>query len=285
LRAPGRGPVPWPPVSPSTSAEGKAQRRWAAALASWDIPEEILAAAPESPWGFPPTLFAASHESLPAPSNPSDDVALEALSPGGKVIDVGVGVGRSSLPLGARAGLIVGVDASSAMLERFSSAAGAAGVAAETVGGTWPEAAPRAGVGDVVVCHHVVYNVADLAPFVDALGRAARRRVVIEMTATHPQTSLNHLWRYFHGLDRPEGPTFRDLMAALSELGRSPEVRCWSRPAHGGSVHRADVVAFARRRLCLPPERDPEIDARLGDDYVVRPRDVATIWWPGEAVG
>lgn len=268
----------------SSPNAGSAEQRWAAALASWDIPEHILAAAPQSPWGFPPRLFqAAPDESAPVPT-PSDAVALEALPPGGTVIDVGVGAGRSSLALGHRAGLIIGVDPSEAMLERFSAACDAAGIRVETVQGTWPEAAGRAGAADVVVCHHVVYNVPELAPFIAALGRSARRRVVVEMTTTHPQTSLNHLWRELHGLERPEGPTYRDLLAVLHELGRSPELRCWSRPAHGSHhSHRADVVAFARRRLCLPPERDPEIDALLGDDYVVRPRDVATIWWPGEA--
>ena len=270
-------------VSRSSQAEENAQRRWAAALESWKIPAEILSAAPESPWGFPPRLFAAARESSPAHSSFSDDVALEVLPSGGTVIDVGVGAGRSSPALGTRAGLIIGVDSSAEMLKRFSAAAGAAGIPAQTVQGTWPDAAARAGEADVVVSHHVVYNVPELAPFIEALGRAAHQRVVIEMTVTHPQASLNALWRYFHDLDRPESPTFRDLVAVLDELGRSPQVRCWSRPAHGGSVHRADVVAFARRRLCLPAEYDPEVDALLGDDYVVRPREVATIWWPGEA--
>jgi SAM-dependent methyltransferase len=264
--------------------DANAQQRWTAALASWDIPEHILAAAPESPWGFPPRLFHAVPETPPPAPNISDAVALEVLPLGGTVIDVGVGAGRSSLALGRQAGLIIGVDPSGAMLERFTDATGTAGIRVETVQGTWPEAAPRAGVADVVVCHHVVYNVSDLAPFIAALGRAARRRVVVEMTATHPQTSLNHLWRELHGLERPEGPTYEDLLAALRELGRSPEFRCWSRPAHEAPhTDRAELVAFARRRLCLPPERDPEIDALLGDDYVVRPRDVATIWWPGES--
>jgi SAM-dependent methyltransferase len=253
-------------------------------LAGWDIPEHILAAAPESPWGFPPRLFQAAPGASPPAPSPSDTVALEALPPGGTVIDVGVGAGRSSLALGRRAGLIVGVDPSEAMLERFCVATEAAGVRIKPVQGTWPEASARAGVADVVVCHHVVYNVSELAPFIEALGRAAQRRVVVEMTATHPQTSLNHLWRELHGLERPEGPTYEDLLAALRELGRSPEFRCWSRPAHGAPhTDRAELVAFARRRLCLPPERDPEIDALLGDDYVVRPRDVATVWWPGES--
>jgi SAM-dependent methyltransferase len=272
-----------PPVTTSLPKDASAQQRWTAALASWEIPEHILAAAPESPWGFPPRLFHAVPVTSPAAPNISDAVALEVLPPGGTVIDVGVGAGRSSLALGRQAGLIIGVDPSETMLERFAEAAEAADTRVETVQGTWPEAAARAGVADVVVCHHVVYNVSDLAPFIAALGRAARRRVVVEMTATHPQTSLNHLWRELHGIQRPEGPTYSDLLAVLRELDRSPELRCWSRSAHEGDIDRTDVVAFARRRLCLPAERDPEIDALLGDDYVVRPRDVATIWWAGES--
>ncbi len=44
-----------------------AAERWAEALAGWAIPEPILAAAPESPWGFPSDLFARRADAAAAP--------------------------------------------------------------------------------------------------------------------------------------------------------------------------------------------------------------------------
>ena len=67
-----------------------AAERWQAELAGWAIPDEILAQAPESPWGFPPELFAAPPDPIDTPSR---DRALEALPPGGSVLDVGCGGG------------------------------------------------------------------------------------------------------------------------------------------------------------------------------------------------
>ena len=78
--------------------------RWSEALAGWAIPEEILAVAPESPWGFPTEVFVtAAREALVAPPTPTHRRALEALPLGGVVLDVGAGAGAASLPLTPRA--------------------------------------------------------------------------------------------------------------------------------------------------------------------------------------
>ena len=44
--------------------------RWSRQLAAWAIPETVLAAAPESPWGFPPGLFARSADRALTPCSP-----------------------------------------------------------------------------------------------------------------------------------------------------------------------------------------------------------------------
>ncbi|HEX2235228.1 MAG TPA: SAM-dependent methyltransferase, partial [Actinomycetota bacterium] len=125
------------------------------------------------------------------------------------------------------------------------------------------------------------YNVPDLAPFALALTSAACRRVVVELTATHPATTMNPLWLHFHGLERPDGPTWEDARAVLGEAGLRVEHELWQRPQHHRRAERAEVVAFLRRRLCLPAERDPEIDELIGDNAVWSPREVATMWWEG----
>ena len=270
-----------------------ALERWREQLDGWAIPEEILAAAPESPWGFPVGLFRSrARRAGSGPATPSNLEAARHLPPGGGVLDVGAGGGAASLPLAAKAGLLVAVDESPGMVAAFLAAAEAAGVPAEGVEGRWPEVAGRVGPADVVVCHHVLYNVADLAPFVTALTGHARRRVVAELTERHPLAGLRPLWRRFHGLDRPDGPDAGDAAAALAALGLEVTRQDWESPDRFGHDDFDELVAFTRRRLCLPASRDPEVAQALleqgtrqvGGVWVSgQPRRVVTLSWPGTA--
>lgn len=252
-----------------------AAQRWASALAAWAIPDDILARAPASPWGCPPELF--HPPAGDQPDTPSSARAREAIPPGGAVLDVGCGAGAASLPLSPPAALVVGVDESEPMLAAFRAAAAARGVPVRTVAGRWPDVAADVAPADVVVCHHVLYNVADLPAFVRALDDHARRRVVIEITARHPLTATAHLWRHFWGLERPDGPSADDAADVLRECGIEPRIERWERPPRRHAADRAALVAFTRRRLCLPPERDPEIDALLPTEPPPQP--VVTMWW------
>ena len=259
-----------------------AARRWADALAAWEIPEEIRRQAPQDPWRLTPDLFRA-----PDPTEaPADTAAfrrsLEALPHGGMVLDVGVGGGAASLPLAPPAARIVAVDESAEMLAAFAAAAGRHGIAHEEVQGRWPDVAPSAPVADLAVSHHVFYNVPDLGAFASALTGHARRRVVVEITGRHPVIRSNPLWRHFWGLDRPEGPTADDALAVLVESGIQPQVEREARPARR-HVHHADWVAFLTRRLCLPPERQPEVEEAVAAYPEPELGEVVTFWWDGTA--
>jgi SAM-dependent methyltransferase len=250
-----------------------AAERWREELAGWAIPEEILAAAPEPPWGFPVELFHAE----PVPSeSPSRTHALAALPPGGSVLDVGCGGGAASLALVPPAALVVGMDTSEAMLEDYDSAAARLDVEHRTVLGAWPQAAAETPRVDVVACHHVFYNVPDLIPFVEALTEHARRRVVVELTARHPLVDSAPLWRHFHGLGRPTGPSADLAVEALRDAGVPVREQRWSRPPR--DVPREAYVRLNRRRLCLPLSAEPEVDRVMGD-AVAAWRDVVTLWW------
>jgi SAM-dependent methyltransferase len=270
-----------------------ALERWREQLDGWAIPGEILAAAPESPWGFPVGLFRSrARRAGSRPATPSNLEAARHLPTGGSVLDVGAGGGAASLPLAAQAGRLVAVDESPDMVAAFLAAAAAAGVPAEGVEGRWPEVAGRVGPADVVVCHHVLYNVADLAPFAAALTGHARRRVVAELTERHPLAGLRPLWRRFHRLDRPDGPGAGDAAAALAALGLEVTRQDWESADRFGFDDFDELVAFTRRRLCLPASRDPEVAQALleqgtrqvGGVWVSgQPRRVATLSWPGTA--
>ena len=225
--------------------DGPAARRWAEQLAAWAIPEEILAAAPESPWHFPTTIFASPDPE--AADSPSRRRAREALPEGGTVLDVGVGGGAAGLGLVPPAGRLVGVDESAELLASFAARASERGIASEQVQGRWPDVAGSVGSADVVVCHHVFYNVPDLAAFATALTDHARRRVVVELTGVHPVVSTNPLWRHFHGLERPEGPSAADAAAVLAEAAGPAPGR---RAAQGWGGDRY-VVWSAGGRTCI----------------------------------
>jgi len=267
--------------------------RWREDLAAWAIPEHITAAVADSPWVLPREVFARRADRLRRdPGGPSFERAWEALDPPGSVLDVGSGAGAACLPLAPRITALTAVDADDEMLGLLAGRAGEAGLAARVVHGRWPGAAGQAGPADLVTCHHVVFNVPDLEPFLDALTGHARRRVVLETAAVHPLTSLNPLWLRFHGLKRPEGPTAADTIAILAAMGHQPRHTEWSRPAAADYRSMAELVEVTRRRLCLPPERAGEVEAALVElginsgqpgDLGSSGRDVVTIWWEGTA--
>ncbi len=266
---------------------------WRAAMLQWALPESILAAAPESPWGFPTELFRSRAElATPGALTFANRTARDALPPGGTVLDVGVGAGAASIPLHSHCTVIIGVDSSAALLEEFQDQARRAGAVAEPIAGSWPEVAAQVPVADVVVCNHVVYNVADLAPFVVALSAHARRRVVIELTNRHPTAWMADLWLRFHALARPTRPDSDDAASLIRGLGfdvRRHAAVVPHRP--GGFRRREDAVASVRRRLCLDAAQDEAVAEALGDRLARHgnhwsaagaPEPLVTLWWDVE---
>jgi SAM-dependent methyltransferase len=241
---------------------------WAERQKGRAIPPEILATAPSNPFHHDVDYFVAPPEPL---NTPSRRAALELLADGGTVLDVGCGGGAASFALVGQVSHVTGVDQQQDMLDSFAAAAEARGVPYRTALGRWPEVAPEAGTADVVVSHHVLHNVVDLPPFVQALTGAARRGVVVEMMTQHPIAWLDPLWERFHGLRRPQSATTDDAVGVLRELGIEPTVQRWERRSD-----RRDP-AWVARRLCLPEDRVPEVDEAL--DTLDRSRLAATLSW------
>lgn len=259
-----------------------AAEHWADQLAAWKIPDEILSQAREDPWKLTPNLFPPPDPAAEAPDTPSRRRALEALGDGGTVIDVGVGAGAASLHLVPPATLVTGVDKNPEMLDAFKARARELGVKFRVFPGHWQEIARAVDPADLVISHHVVYDVPDLRAFALALTSHARRRVVVELTDRHPVVSANPLWKHFWDLERPEGPTAEDAIAVFRETGIEPEVERDVRPWR----RRADPktwAAFTTRRLCLPPERQPEVEEALAQWPDRTEREIVTLWWPGQA--
>jgi SAM-dependent methyltransferase len=253
-----------------------AGEHWREQLAGWAIPEHIAAAVTESPWAMPVGYFARrAQRYVDRPVGASYARAVAALDPPGSVLDVGAGAGAASLPLAARTTGLVAVDTNADMLAALRAQAG---VAVRTVQGRWPDVAAGTPVADVVVCHHVFYNVPDLADFALALTAHARRRVVVELGERHPLVVLNPLWTVFHGLERPTGPTATDAVAVLREAGIDPREERWRRPP-APVAEDEDLVEMTRRRLCLPPERRDEVAEALRAQPAGGGDDLVTLWW------
>jgi hypothetical protein len=256
-----------------------AATHWKDALASWAIPDSILAQAHEDPWALPVTLF---ENKQPDNISPSHRRALESLLPGATVLDVGAGRCAMSLPLRPPAQRIVAVDSSRAMLENSP--------ADITILGRWPDVAPQAGRASVVVCGHVLYNVGDLLPFVTGLNDAAERRVVVEITRSHPRNRAleRALWRHFWNLERPEVPSWEDAVAVIREAGIEPEVELWESQQRGGFESLEELVSWMRQTVCLDPGRDDDVRAIVLQHATEvdglwhlspEPRALATLWW------
>jgi len=267
-----------PDANPEVSLAPDAATRWKDALASWAIPDRILAQARDDPWALPVALFETKQPDI----SPSHRRALEPLAAGATVLDVGAGRCAMSLPLRPPAQRIVAVDSTAAMLENSP--------ADVTILGRWPDVAPQAGRASVVVCGHVLYNVADLMPFLSALNDAAERRVVVEITRSHPRNRAleRELWRHFWNLERPQGPTLEDAVAVMHQVGIEPNVERWESQQRGGFHSLDELVSWMRRTVCLDPGRQDEVRTIVLQYATERdgqwrlspePRALATLWW------
>ena len=171
------------------------------------------------------------------------------------VRDVGCGGGRAAFALVPPAVRVIGVDHQQVMLDVFSDEAAARSVSCQTVLGDWPQVAEGTPSADVVTCHHVLYNVGDIVPFLAALDRHGRVRVVIEITQQHPLSTLSGLWKHFWGLERPSAPTCTDALEVIRSLGidaRMDRFETALAPEPVGD----ETVGSTRILLCLPAARE-----------------------------
>ena len=259
-----------------------AAERWSHDLASWAIPDEILAGAPESPWIHPVKMFTVTGE---VTDSPSHQRARDALPESGSVLDIGCGGGRATVALIPPASTVTGVDEEQAMLDKFGAAAADRNTSHQELLGRWPEIEAGAPVADVVVCHHVLYNVSDLVPFVLALDAHARHRVVVEIPMTHPLTHMAPLWKEFWALERPDGPSANDAHEVIRSTGIDANIDIWLDEEFSARalLTAQEQARYMRIRLCLDPEREADVAAFLAAAPSPAPRHTATIWWDTES--
>ena len=266
--------------------ETSAAARWSDELAAWALPDEILGQATRSPWALPVERFAQrADDAVARPGGWSYERAASMLPLGGSVLDVGVGAGAASLPLAGRATLVTGVDTDPRMLDAFEQRLAGSPARGSTVEGRWPDVAGEVRPHDVVVAHHVAYNVADMVPFVTALTERAVHGVVVELPPRHPLSWMNPLWGQFWGLARPDSPTADEFVDVLRELGVAGlVVYRWTREDRNMTPLEARAV-LVTQRLCLPDDRVGDVTKAIAGLPPAQHRDVVTVAWSGAAAG
>ncbi len=252
-----------------------AAQKWQDDLSLWSIPEKILSQAETSPWIHPPVLFEIPKQ---IEMTVSHQRASEGLPHNGTVLDVGCGGGIGAFGIVPKPSLAIGVDHQGEMLEMFAKNGSEREISTQTFEGFWPAVADTVPDADVVTAYHVVYNVAEIVPFLQELNDHASSRVVIEMPVEHPLSSLTEAWKVFWNLDRPIAPTPSDLMNVLQEMGIPANIDYWSGRLR---VDRNldESSEFTRIRLCLPTSRLAEVRSFLEKEPIPTHRDLATIWW------
>jgi SAM-dependent methyltransferase len=135
------------------------------------------------------------------------------LAPGKTLLDVGAGTGRHAGPLAARLDWVTAVEPSQAMRDLIPAAPNLT-----VIGSTWQDAEPAP--ADLVICVHVLYPIADVAPFIEKLDRCARERVFIVMR----DSSHQHPAEVMAGPSRAREPRATDCFVLLRQMGIEPEV-------------------------------------------------------------
>jgi hypothetical protein len=145
------------------------------------------------------------------------------LSPRKTLIDAGAGAGRHAVPLSERLEWVTAVEPSEGMRAKIPPRDNMTVIAS-----TWEDA--EVAPADLVICCHVLYGVADPAPFITKLDRSARERVFVmlrESDLPHPAAAIR---ARLLGDAWPRLPRFSDLFMLLIQMGIAPDVSFLSYP-------------------------------------------------------
>ena len=145
------------------------------------------------------------------------------LSPRKTLIDAGAGTGRHASPLAARVEWVTAVEPSEGMRAMIAPRDNMTVVAS-----TWEDA--EVAPADLVICSHVLYGVADPAPFIAKLERSARERVFVmlrESDLPHPARIIR---TRLAGSAGPRLPRFSELFMLLLQMGIAADVTFLSYP-------------------------------------------------------
>ncbi len=224
----------------------------------------------------------------------TDDPVLnrlwEEITPGSTALDVGGGGGRYALPLALHCEQVTVVDPSVSMIDGLRVGAQEANVSnLSIVPGLWEEV--EVDPADVVLCANVVYDVAEIEPFIRKLEAHAKDRVFVLAYMESPLSQFSPCWKVAHGEKRVDLPAMPELLHVLWDMDIYPNLETF--PALHPETVRSRPVALELLRQFLFVKSDTEPDRLLQteiDDLIVetpqgftvrgsRPRRLALLSW------
>jgi SAM-dependent methyltransferase len=170
------------------------------------------------------------------------------------VLDVGAGTGRHTLALAPLVARVTAVEPSPAMLAFLREDAGTQALTnVFTVPSEWLAADVEP--ADFVICSHVLYPIADIAPFARKLTARAKERVYV-YTRVDPLPTDFGLWREFHGVPLQFQPSHMDLLNVLAQIGIMAGAEIVDHRFSWTFATLDEAVAQVRNSLCLREDDD-----------------------------
>lgn len=196
---------------------------------------------------------------------PALDVLFEQAGSNETWLDIGAGAGRYALPLALRVREVIAVEPSAGMRRALRTGMGEHGIGnVRVVPTAWPEGLDELGelpAADVALIAHVGYDIEEIAPFLDAMEAATRRRCVAILTDRSPASVADPFWPLVHGEARVALPALPELLELLLARGREPMVTTVERrPRTFESVEA--LTAFLRRQLFITEGGDKDVHFR-----------------------
>jgi hypothetical protein len=176
------------------------------------------------------------------PLDPNLAAIAEYVKADDVIVDAGGGAGRVSLPLALRCRAVVNVEPSAAMGAGFRANAERGRVDnSSVIESNWLDAEPPQGT--LALANHVTYHTRDIVPFVEKLGQAGSRRVVITVNDPVPPSWHSRLFELVHGEAEEVEPGHVELANVLWEMGILPDIRVL--PTHAAQPI-SQIVATTR---------------------------------------
>lgn len=197
-----------------------------------------------------------------------------------RVIDVGAGGGRITVPLAQCVRELVAVEPSPAMRDVLARAAAELDVHnIEIVASNWEDA--EVTPAELVFAAHVTYSVPHIEPFLRKMDRAATHRVALITFNDPAQHVFAPFWKYVYAEERIRLPVRAELLAVLGELGIEPGIDALAPrlPASFGPPE--DAFNMVRGRLFIGEGTAAETRLRDAIDALTELRDGEL--WPIQA--
>jgi len=187
---------------------------------------------------------------------------VEALAqPGDTWLDIGAGGGRFAVPLAETVEHVIAIEPSSSMRSVLSQAIEHAGCTnLEVIDATWPVPGWNRQV-DVSLAAHALYDIDDLAGWLDAQDATTRRVCVGIFGVVGRGAQVADFFEAVHGEPMATLPALREFVAVLGARGRRYEVLTIPSDETREAKPAEDVYAILRRLLWL--QEGSELDAKM----------------------